>query len=137
MNKIWPRINYFLLTTFPLEKLRSLKKITGQSDKFASSFWMSFKMTNYFVILSRCISQSDYLSFVKLTLKTCQYEYAHLVNMMNFLFVTTFFFLSNWESWLVNNIMCNDQNDELKLEHENHTFAILIHISANVKVITT
>jgi hypothetical protein len=126
------RINYLLLKTFPLETWRwSLKKITGQSDKFASSFWMSLKW-----LISKCISQSDYLSFVKLTLKTCQYEYAHLVNMMNFLVVMTFFFLSNWESWLVNNIMCNDQNDELKLEHENHTFAILIHISTNVKVIT-
>jgi hypothetical protein len=69
-------------------------------------------MTNYFVILSKCISQSDYLSFVKLTLKTCQYEYAHLVNMMNFLVVMTFFFLSHWESCLVNTIMCNDQNGE-------------------------
>jgi hypothetical protein len=73
-------------------------------------------MTNYFVILSKCISQSDYLSFVKLTLKTCQYEYAHLVNMMKFLVVMTFFFLSNCESWLVNKIMCNDQNDE----HSSH-----------------
>ena len=70
------------------------------------------KMTNYFVILSKCISQSDYLSFVRLTLKTCQYEYAHLVNMMNFLVVMTFFFLSHWESCLVNTIMCNDQNGE-------------------------
>jgi hypothetical protein len=53
------------------------------------------KMTNYFVILSKCISQSDDLSFVKLTLKTCQYEYVHLVNIMN-LFTESIIRLSNF-----------------------------------------
>ena len=46
-----------------------------------------------------------------------QYEYAHLVNMMNFRVVMTFV-LSNGESWLVNKIMCNDQNDEYSSHYD-------------------